>query len=106
MLEIIQLFTSNCFSDLKDMTVDDIIETFPRFESKLKRVFQKNLNVPDHRWEPKPDQCDYLVVLNQLLNDTQQTQMYLKLASEFAKESAEHITSSVSFTFTIKFVVI
>lgn len=94
------------FSDLKDMKVDHIINTFPKHQAALRAIFQKHSKIPDCRFHPTYDECPFLLILDGLLNQAQQTEMYQKIRSEFCDpDTTDDITSKVWYSFYIEIVV-
>lgn len=77
------------------MTIEDINKTFPKHKAALKGVFRNNLKVPDYRFETT-QHC--LLLLDELVSQSQQQKMYLRIRSEFANpDTADHITTPVCY---------
>lgn len=92
------------------MRDDEIMETFPEFETELRKKFRNYASVPDQKIEPTKHECDYLLILDGLVVSDQQTKMYQKLREVFCKsDPPDSITSRVkcnsiviSFLFSYK----
>lgn len=72
------------------------MDTFAEHESLLRKKFKSNMNVPDCQINPTPNECDYLLILDELVEPEQQAHMYKKLRAKLCKSETEHnITSNV-----------
>lgn len=81
------------------MDIEEIVETFAEHKAALDKFYRSNQKTPDHKWQPEQD---YLVILNGLLREHQQTKMYLKIKAEYAKDSVNNVSSNVRLTLTFQ----
>lgn len=84
--------------DLKDMKLEDIIRTFPKHEVALNEFFRNHVKLPDHRYVPH---LPFLSILDELLQERQKVEMYLKIRAELDRDSVDHITSNVRYLLPI-----
>lgn len=84
------------------MTDDRITNTFIEHKDFLQNIFQQHAAGPDRLIDPSRNECDFLLILNELVTPDQQGAMYRKVRSEFCKTEPENaITSNVSLPFSI-----
>lgn len=80
------------------MSLNEVTDTFVIHKDVLKDFFRKNSKVPDRRIDPTANECDYLLILSELVTQDQQGAMYRKLRDEFCKGDKQvAITCDVSF---------
>lgn len=85
---------------MKDLKIEDINRTFYKYKAALQDFFRSNLKIPDYYFQPPQGEAYYLNVLTELLSETQQQKMYLRIRSEFADPvTVDHITSDVCYHF-------
>lgn len=77
-------------SDLKDVQLLEIIDTFSVYRDILENIFQSNRHIPDRIIKPN---FDWLLISHSLISSSQQTEMYRKIRSELVIENS--ISSSV-----------
>lgn len=65
------------------MKINDIVNTFPEHRAALHEIFRTNEKIPDSRFQPTYDECNFLLILAELLSQSQQHEMYKKIRSEF-----------------------
>lgn len=82
--------------NIKDLSEDDLMETFDEHEECLRKIFEKHIKTADHLINPTPNDLDYLLILDGLVEPKQQKQMYKKIRAKFCKSSTNNITSNVS----------
>lgn len=80
------------------MTSDQILETLPKYESTLRKIFQKFAKIPDKKAEPTKAECDFLLILDSLLESEQQTKMYVTLREVFCQVDISEPSSNVRET--------
>lgn len=83
-------------SNLKDMSEAEIVDTLKDYESILRKMFNKYAKIPDKKAEPSKAECDYLLILDGLLESEQQTKMYVTLREKFCDSDPAEPTSNVS----------
>lgn len=81
------------------MKFSNILKTFAKHEPALREFFRGNKRTPDCHYSPSElTEYEYLLVLTELLSETQQREMYLKIRKEFADPAEmNHITANVCF---------
>lgn len=79
------------------MSTEDIIETFEKHEKFLSKKFKSFSKTPDFRIDIPKNEFDYLLILDGLVSQDQQTKMYKKLRAEYCKSNTDvDITTIVS----------
>lgn len=85
------------------MKTSDVLKSFVKHESALREIFRASKRIPDSQYTSTLTEHKYLLVLSELVSNTQQTEMYTKLRSIFDDPSTtEHITATVCVTFSLK----
>ncbi|XP_055322355.1 uncharacterized protein LOC129578193 [Sitodiplosis mosellana] len=80
--------------NIKDMSKVELMETFLDHETALRKKFRNYAKVPDHTINPCHDECDYLLILDALVEPEQQIEMYQKLRQTFCQsDPLDAITS-------------
>lgn len=79
------------------MSLEKLSNTFGNHENILRKIFQEKAKIPDSRINPTPSECDYLLILHELVTQAQQAAMYEILHAKFCTSNDEiAIPSNVS----------
>lgn len=81
---------------MKDIPNNEIVNTFKRFRPVLSDIYKRNLKISDKNINPKPNEFDYLMILDALVTQEQQGAMWRKAKAEICKEDSAAVASTVS----------
>lgn len=83
-------------SNLKHLTEREITQTFEEFDKIHMKMCQEFSQTPDHLIEPRTQNIDYLLILSELLTETQKHEMYRKIRDEMFNHERNIFGSNVS----------
>lgn len=80
--------------NLKDMDVEDIVETYSKHEVVLTEMFN-NHKSRGHDYRFHSHFRQFITILDELLDERQMGKMYIKIRTELDSQSVNDVTSNV-----------